>query len=374
LDDRAQAGGPHATGVVLAAAIGVLAYTDVGTIKDLTAAVHDLTTVDQAMRQLDLKQSDLQFAERDMLLATDDATEGPAAGAAQDHSGDPAGDRGPGHRTCPRQRRPGKDHRSVGQVNTAMTQMSKVTQQNASASEELAATAEELTTQHASAVPAPRQDAERAADPAFAAFERFRPAGRTPMDQPATTLAPAAQPTLAPAAPTTVPAPRAGGSPAAQAIAGAGVDRYLTFALGGELYALSIIDVVEIIEYRALTTVPRMPDFIRGVLNLRGAAVPVVDLSTRFGREATSLARRTGIVIVDIGREGQDVPGRRLGILVDAVNKVLHVSGGDIEPPPDLGTDIRADAIRGMAKHEEQFIVILDLEHLLANTTTEPDR
>jgi purine-binding chemotaxis protein CheW len=155
-------------------------------------------------------------------------------------------------------------------------------------------------------------------------------------------------------------------STVADAVAGAGADRYLTFSLGGELYALPILDIVEIIEYRALTTVPRMPSYIRGVLNLRGAAVPVVDLSARFGRESTTIARRTSIVIVDTGRGGSRADGRHMGILVDAVNKVLHVVGNDIEPPPELGNDIRAEVIKGMAKHDDQFIVILDLEHVLA--------
>lgn len=188
------------------------------------------------------------------------------------------------------------------------------------------------------------------------------------MNQPATATLPAAPRSVdrpgtrtAPAVTTTAVATPTGATPT-----GAGADRYLTFSLGGELYALPILDVVEIIEYRALTTVPRMPSYIRGVLNLRGSAVPVVDLSARFGRDTTTIARRTSIVIVDTGRDGSRAGGRHMGILVDAVNKVLHVVGGDIEPPPELGTDIRAEVIKGMAKHDEHFIVILDLEHVLA--------
>lgn len=197
-------------------------------------------------------------------------------------------------------------------------------------------------------------------DPALPRSERLRRAERT------TTMEHATIATLAPtlAAPTrTAPGTAAPGT-AAPGRTVTGADRYLTFSLGGELYALSILDVVEIIEHRPLTTVPRMPSDIRGVLNLRGAAVPVLDLSTRFGREATTIARRTGIIIVDARRD-TNRPGRRLGILVDAVNKVLHVADGDIQPPPDLGTDLRAEVIKGMARHEDQFIVILDLEQLL---------
>jgi purine-binding chemotaxis protein CheW len=197
------------------------------------------------------------------------------------------------------------------------------------------------------------------------------------MNQPATTLPGPSRTVDGPgthtaAAPLSAPASTVAdtvASTVADTVAGAGSDRYLTFSLGGELYALPILDIVEIIEYRPLTTVPRMPSYIRGVLNLRGTAVPVVDLSARFDREATTIARRTSILIVDTRRTGSHASGQHMGILVDAVNKVLHVSGTDIEPPPELGTDIRAEVIKGMAKHGEQFIVILDLEHVLAGAS-----
>ncbi len=158
----------------------------------------------------------------------------------------------------------------------------------------------------------------------------------------------------------------------ADAALASGSDRYLTFQLGGERYALPILDIVEIIEYRPLTTVPTMPGYIHGVLNLRGSAVPVVDLSIRFQQSATAIARRTSVIIVDVGRGGPSGGGRRTGILVDAVHKVLHLTADDIEPPPDLGGDLRADVIRGMAKHDEQFIAILDLDHLLPGRQADP--
>jgi purine-binding chemotaxis protein CheW len=157
--------------------------------------------------------------------------------------------------------------------------------------------------------------------------------------------------------------------------------RYLTFTLNGEAYALSIFNVTEILEYRQLTVVPLMPDFIRGVINLRGRAVPVVDLAIRFGRGTTAIGRRTSIIIVHIngpaaqavaadlagtaaagtGRDGQDV-----GILVDAVNKVEAFGEDDIEPPPDFGAGIRADYISGMARRETDFIIVLDIDHVLS--------
>lgn len=179
------------------------------------------------------------------------------------------------------------------------------------------------------------------------------------MNQPATT-------TLTPP-PAHATAGSAGGLAEATLGAGAGTDRYLTFALAGETYALPILDVVEIIEYRPITTVPMMPDFLRGVLNLRGSVVPVIDLAARFGRDATALTRRTSILILDTGHGDARGNGQRMGILVDAVNKVLHVNTTDIQPPPQLGDDLRSTVIQGMARHDEAFIVILDLDHLLTD-------
>jgi purine-binding chemotaxis protein CheW len=151
-----------------------------------------------------------------------------------------------------------------------------------------------------------------------------------------------------------------------------GSSRYLTFRLGGELFALGILDITEIIEYRALTEVPMMPPFIRGVLNLRGRVVPVVDLAARFGRGPTQVARRTGIIIVETtdvngaDGEGGDRPGQDFGIVVDAVNEVMHFGADDIEPPPAFGAGIRSDFISGMAKRGGDFIIVLDVSQVLS--------
>ena len=107
--------------------------------------------------------------------------------------------------------------------------------------------------------------------------------------------------------------------------------QYLTFTLGGEMFAVAILNVKEIIEYGAVTEIPMMPNFIRGVINLRGAVVPVIALSCRFGGKATEVARRTCIVIIEMqeGDSKQDI-----GIMVDAVSEVLEISASEIAPPP----------------------------------------
>jgi len=155
--------------------------------------------------------------------------------------------------------------------------------------------------------------------------------------------------------------------------------RYLTFTLNGEAYALNIFHVTEILEHRHLTVVPMMPDFIRGVINLRGRAVPVIDLAIRFARGATSIARRTSIIIVHINEAAVDASeiagggatavghgGQDIGILVDTVNKVEAFSAEDIEPAPAFGAGIRADYISGMAKRDTDFIIVLDINHVLS--------
>jgi purine-binding chemotaxis protein CheW len=152
-----------------------------------------------------------------------------------------------------------------------------------------------------------------------------------------------------------------------------GAGRYLTFTLGGEIYAVSILEVSEIIEFRTLTVVPMMPAYIRGVVNLRGRVLPVVDLAARFGRQATVVGRRTGIIVIELAERpaehdrsanGQALQG--IGIMVDAVNKVVYLNNDDLEPVPAFGTGIRSDFISGMAKYDGTFIVVLKIEKVLS--------
>jgi purine-binding chemotaxis protein CheW len=149
----------------------------------------------------------------------------------------------------------------------------------------------------------------------------------------------------------------------AAAAAAAEPTQYLTFMLAGEVFALGILQVKEIIEYRGLTEVPMMPPSVRGVINLRGAVVPVVDLLARFGRPSSPVTKRTCIVIVEVqAAEERHV----IGVVVDAVNEVLEIAPSDIEPPPAFGARIRSDFIQGMGKVRERFVILLEADQVLA--------
>ena len=143
----------------------------------------------------------------------------------------------------------------------------------------------------------------------------------------------------------------------------ADASQYLTFMLGGETFAIGILSIKEIIEYDNLTTVPMMPACVRGVINLRGAVVPVMDLSSRFGRTSSEITRRTCIVLVEITNEAGS---HDVGVIVDAVNEVLEIPPGEIEPAPTFGTRIRTDFIHGMGKVDGRFVIILNTAHVLS--------
>jgi purine-binding chemotaxis protein CheW len=139
--------------------------------------------------------------------------------------------------------------------------------------------------------------------------------------------------------------------------------QYLTFLLSGEIFAIGILNIKEIIEYGNLTTVPMMPEFVRGVINLRGAVVPVIDLSVRFGRASSDVTRRTCIVIIEVETEGEK---QDIGVTVDTVNEVLEIPPSEIEPPPAFGAKIRADFISGMGKVNGKFVIILNADKVLS--------
>lgn len=139
--------------------------------------------------------------------------------------------------------------------------------------------------------------------------------------------------------------------------------QYLTFRLADETFAMPILSIKEILEYPELTTVPLMASCVRGVLNLRGSVVPVIDLAVRFGRPPSVVTRRTCVVIIEVPVDDELID---IGVVVDAVNQVLEIPAADIEPPPTFGTRLRADFIHGMGKVDGAFVVILDSARVLS--------
>ena len=139
--------------------------------------------------------------------------------------------------------------------------------------------------------------------------------------------------------------------------------QYLAFGLGGDAFAMEIGYVKEVLQYGELTEVPLMPPFIRGVINLRGAMVPVIDLSIRLGRAPTQIARRSCVVILEVPRaEGPVV----VGVIVENVSEVLELAASDIEPPPAFGNTLRTDFIRGVGRIGGRFVILLDVERVLS--------
>lgn len=138
---------------------------------------------------------------------------------------------------------------------------------------------------------------------------------------------------------------------------------YLAFRLADEVYAIEILRIREIVEYSLPTSVPMMPSSVRGVINLRGAVVPVIDLAIRFGREPTGVGKRTCIVIVETEYAGST---HVLGLLVDGVNAVMEIGSDSIEPAPTFGTHVNTEFIAGMARINGRFVIILDIARVLS--------
>jgi purine-binding chemotaxis protein CheW len=134
--------------------------------------------------------------------------------------------------------------------------------------------------------------------------------------------------------------------------------QYLTFGLGEEVFALETGSVREVIELVSVTRIPKTPAYMRGVINLRGHAVPVVDLRIKFDMPKAQDTVNTCIIIVDVEVEGENC---YMGAIVDSVREVFEMTSDQINPPPRMGTSIRADFIRGMGKQNEEFIMILDI-------------
>jgi purine-binding chemotaxis protein CheW len=139
--------------------------------------------------------------------------------------------------------------------------------------------------------------------------------------------------------------------------------QYLTFMLAGEVFAIGILAIREIIEYHDLTEVPMMPPSVRGVINLRGAVVPVMDLLARFGRPSSPITKRSCVVIVEVQCDDER---QVIGVVVDAVNEVLDIALTDIEAPPTFGARIRSEFIHGMGKVNGKFVILLNVDHVLS--------
>lgn len=152
-------------------------------------------------------------------------------------------------------------------------------------------------------------------------------------------------------------------SAALAAARGAGGAQYLTFHVAGGTYAMGIAGIKEIIEFGAITVIPLMPSCIRGVINLRGSVVPVLDLSARLGFARTETDRRTCIVIVEMEHGDETL---ELGLVVDGVTEVLELGAADLEPAPSFGANIRSDFIQAMARVRGQFVIVMRLEQVLS--------
>jgi purine-binding chemotaxis protein CheW len=139
--------------------------------------------------------------------------------------------------------------------------------------------------------------------------------------------------------------------------------KYLTFALTGEEYGIGILKVKEIIGLIPITTIPQTPGYVKGVINLRGKVIPIVDLRLKFGMEAIDNTEKTCIIVVEITNSSQKV---MIGILVDSVSEVLNIKGGDIEDTPSFGNHLNTDYILGMAKTGGKVKILLDIDEVLS--------
>lgn len=143
--------------------------------------------------------------------------------------------------------------------------------------------------------------------------------------------------------------------------------KYLTFTLAGEEYGIGILKVKEIIGMMAITTVPQTPVYVKGVINLRGKVIPIVDLRLKFNMASIDQTEKTCIIVVEVANGGQKV---MIGILVDSVSEVLNIKGGDIEDTPNFGSHLNTEYILGMAKPGGKVKILLDIDRVLSNEET----
>ena len=140
-------------------------------------------------------------------------------------------------------------------------------------------------------------------------------------------------------------------------------NQYLTFTLDDEVFGLAISKVREVLDFETVTRVPQTPEYMRGVINLRGSVVPVMDMRLKFGMSKTVKTVNTCIIIAEIVMEGETTV---LGALADSVKEVLDLEPDQIEPAPRIGSKLRTEFIRGMGKHNDEFIIILDIDKVFS--------
>jgi purine-binding chemotaxis protein CheW len=140
--------------------------------------------------------------------------------------------------------------------------------------------------------------------------------------------------------------------------------QYLTFTLAEEIFAVDVARVREILEMPNITKVPQVPDFMRGVINLRGCVVPVIDLRLKFGMMETAQTVNTCIIVVEVMMDGENTV---LGSLADSVQEVIEMEPAQIEAAPHIGTRLNTDFIKGMGKHDGRFVMILDIDKVFSS-------
>ena len=139
-------------------------------------------------------------------------------------------------------------------------------------------------------------------------------------------------------------------------------EQYLTFILAGEEYGVDILRVQEIKGWDDVTPIPNTPDYVKGVINLRGAIIPIVDLRQRFGMSELEYGPTTVMIILKVQSDERE---RIMGVVVDAVSEVYNINGAELQPPPEFGGVIKTEFLRGLASVEDKMIIVLDIDHLL---------
>ena len=137
---------------------------------------------------------------------------------------------------------------------------------------------------------------------------------------------------------------------------------YLTFLLGSDVYGIEVSSVREVMECEKIFTTPCVPDYIRGVINLMGEVVPVIDLNSRFFNTVSNLTKSTGIVVVELKEDEESV---LIGVMIDEIDAVTEIHQGKIESSPEIGSRIRRDFVSGIGKHDNRFIILLDINRVL---------